>query len=609
MDETTQPTLTIPVALVEELSGATSIEQVLAISARWLPEIYEADAARLNFVDEHRVIDQFSFRNGRVDLSAEKNPIPPDSPRGRVLSSGTPMHLDADSLAREPDRTTQRLYDSGMRSCLIVPMRNSGQTVGVVGLVRRSRTAFTAQQTRRLTASASWIAGQARLMQQLRANARLAETDPLTGLANRVRLMRVLDGPGALHLPDARGRVVGVLHLDLDHFKEINDRFGHEVGDLLLRHVAGCMQADTAPTDLVARIGGDEFIVVTRSDLAGQHISGLAARLSARLAEPVQLAGRDLCCSASIGLALAEPKDNAERLIANADIALYEVKRNGRNGVRAFCKAMREAHEARRALLTDLRAAVAAERFDPYFQPVIDLRTGDLAALELLARWQHPERGTLGPTTFLDIAQDAGLTDRIDAIVRRKGLKALAGLRAAGWAVPGLACNCSAQTMADPELADTLRWEVEENRLAPADLTLEVKESLLQTEGALRTEQTITRLLEFGFPVEIDEFGTGRIPMHKLQRLRIGGLKLRPGMTAQLPGDCSETLLRAVLAMAAELSLTVTVKSVESGAEVTRLKGLKCHRVQGYAVAPPMDRDRLLTYLRDRGPAPALAAG
>lgn len=599
MAEQTSAAIRLPVAFIEELSRAASIEQVLAAAAGWLPDILDADRARLSFVDGERIISRSHRRDGLHDLNEDVAPFDPGDPREQVLQGGAPLQMGATDMARDTSPAVQALYDKGLRTMLQVPLQTADMTVGVITLLRRDDRPFTGVQIRMLTAAGSWIAGQARLMQQLRLNARLAETDPLTGLANRTRLMRVLDGPGDLHRPDSQGRVVGVLHVDLDNFKEINDRMGHAAGDALLRHAAQVMLHTAGPTDLVARIGGDEFVIVTRSDRYGRHLARLALHMADRLAAPTRIAGTDTRCPASIGTALAGPNDtSADRLIANADLALYEVKRRGRGGVHAFTQELRTRYEARCRLHDHLRAAVEAETFEPYFQPIVDSGSGDTVAIEAMLRWPHPEGDLLSPDDFSDAAREIGLTSRIDAILRRKSLIALGELHRAGWTRMILCLNMPAPILADPDLAETLLWDVLGHGLAPGDLALEVAGPQIAADSDGRVRQQIAQLIAKGFSVDVDEFGTAHGTMPRLDDPNFRGVKVSDAMTVEMPARIADSVLATLFAVANELGLVMTSHDVDTTEGLARHTAENCHRLQGAAIAPPMAFDALVDYLR-----------
>jgi diguanylate cyclase (GGDEF)-like protein len=462
---------------------------------------------------------------------------------------------------------------------------------------------------RDLMAIGQWIASQAHLMQQLRATAHQAETDALTGLANRARLMRVLDGPGTMHLAGTDGSIIGVLHIDLDHFKTVNDTQGHSVGDAILRHAAQVMLSETGPKDIVARTGGDEFIIAARTDPHGHRLSWLARQLVDRIALPVCIDGVKARVGASIGTAMANEQDRtADRLIANADIALYEVKRNGRGGVMAFKPEMRIAYESSQRVLAELQDAVTQASFVPYFQPQVSMTTGRLTGFEMLARWPHPKLGLLVPEEFLDLAAETRLLDQIDTIVRSKGLKALKKLRAEGWQAPKMSFNASVNTLRDPDLVDGLLYEVKAEGLSPSDLVLEIREAQLVDFSDTEVQDNIRKLSDSGFKVELDEFGTGFTSMSNLPNLAISGVKLDRKIIAPLPDICSESILRAIITLARDLDLTVVAGGVETPAQFAILRNLGCHIAQGFGVSHPLPLDELITFMQGYGSAPVALA-
>ncbi|MEM6695459.1 MAG: EAL domain-containing protein [Pseudomonadota bacterium] len=598
----------LPVQLLEDLARAKGIEQVLGITASWLPRLTGASYARITFVDEGRTLTRGFRRDGLPDTIDDHSSVGPGSPCQRALTSGQPISLFGHSLSGERDPSVRALYDQGYRNVQYVPMHVDADCVGVVCVAFFTDQPMKWQNVRRLTAAADWIAAQAQLMQKLRANTRMAETDPLTGLANRARLMRVLGRPERLGQVDHRGHVIGVLHVDLDRFKEVNDQYGHPAGDELLRKAGEAMRAAVSPSDLVARVGGDEFIIVTRSDPQGEAITALAKLVADRMALPMQIIGRRVCCTASIGLALAGPDDTSvERLISNADHALYEVKRQGRGGVCLFTEAMRRKVEARRSILRELTDAACNGNFEAFAQPVTHINSGRIDACELLARWRHPNRGLLSPEDFLEEAQQVGLSRDIDCIVRKAGLEFLAARKKLGEAAPVLSVNMSAASLTDPALPETLLWEVLGKGLTPSDLALEVKEADLTSDEGGAIEANIAFLAELGFAVMLDDFGVGHASMQQIRRLRISGLKLGRSLTDQATDPCTASILRAILAMAAELGLSVTAKGVGSADVLTALHRLGCANAQGQAIASPMDLETLGDYLSAHAQAPAIA--
>jgi diguanylate cyclase (GGDEF)-like protein len=449
------------------------------------------------------------------------------------------------------------------------------------------------------------------LLEQLRQTARLAETDALTGLANRARLMRVLarmqsDGQNGRGVIDDRGQVFGLLHLDLDYFKQINDRLGHAVGDAVLKQAAARMRSVLGPRDVAARVGGDEFVVLSRSDPKGVELQKLGQRLLNRLRQPMEAEGHALEVTASIGGAVAtSARRDGEALIADADIALYEVKRAGRAGVRVFDETMRAASLARDALLDALRKYGTDDAFVPHFQPLVSLRTGLFSGFELLARWNHPERGPLNPAEFMDLVEEAGLTQQLDHTVRRKGLEALRDLREAGWAAPRMSFNASLPTLQDPNIVTRLMFELSALDLSPQDLAIELREDDIASLGLDLAEQQLQALRKAGFRVELDDYGAaGSASLELLATLPISALKLDASMAQILNAPRAGAVLGALVTMADALERPVVAKGVETPEQFARLRGLGCAHAQGHGISPPLPLEELVGFMSGYGQAP-----
>jgi len=603
------PTLNLPVPLLEALSYAVSIDDVLAAAAEWLPRVVGAEIGRLSFFDGARQIHRAYYGQLSDRYQDQRTDILPGSPHDRVMQTGLPVMLDQTDIAKEPGALFEWLLGRGVSVYMAVPLRYGDDILGIFSVCKRDPTPFSQAEQSYLVNYGRLVAVHAKHMQQLRNVARLAETDALTGVANRTRLMRVLEGPGHLQEPDSKGRVLGVLQIDLDHFKQVNDLLGHAVGDAVLRHAAQVMQAAVGPTDLVARTGGDEFVIVTRTDPGGRAIAALATKLSRTMRHPIQVDGVEARVGISIGIALATDADGgADRLIGNADMALYEVKRNGRGGARTFCDAMRADYERRVQLMSDLRDAVERQCFEPYFQPQVTMETGHFSGFEMLARWPHPTLGLVDPADFIELAAEAGLSEKIDHIVRSKGLNALRKLRDDGWDAPKMSFNASARTLDDPKLVKQLLQEVRALGLRPQDLVLEVREADLISLGSDKAFYHINALSHAGFDVELDDFGAGHAAMTNLGRLAISAVKLDESIIAPLPAPRADTILRAVIAMAKELGLGVVAEGVETAGQFAVLRQLGCDIAQGYGVSKPLPLDGLIRFMQGYGKAPVMLA-
>lgn len=604
-----QEQIHLPTTFVDELSATVSLEEVLKTGARWVAQIIGCERAGIAFLEDGSLIAQAFRPDGNFEV------VPPDENamatrcRGQVLRTGQPLFLDRAGIRAAGGPVFEKLLKQGVASMVINPMFCGKQIVGTISASRISAAGFSVSESDKIITLGKWIAAQARLMQQARHTARLAETDMLTGLANRARLMRVLNGPGTLNRPDGDGNVIGVMQIDLDHFKAVNDTLGHSVGDAILKHAAQAMESNVGLKDLVARTGGDEFVIVTRTDPRGAHITQLAHRLARAISTPLRVGDIEAQVGTSIGIATAGAGDQtAEKLIGKADIALYQVKRTGRGGVCAFNSKMRAETNRRVRLLSDLRAAVDACCFEPYFQPQVTMDTGQFRGFEMLARWPHPTLGLIDPDDFIELSAMAGLTDRIDTIVRAKGLAALRRLRADGWNAPKMSFNASARTLSDRRLVHHLVQEVQTQGLAPEDLVLEVREVDLMAQDKDQSIANINALSEAGFEVELDDFGSGYFALSNLSKMSISAIKLDCALIASMSDPQVQPVVRAMIAMAKALGLNVVAEGVENNRQYSMLRSFGCDVAQGFGVSKPLPLEELVSFKKGYGRAPVALA-
>lgn len=596
--------LHIPYGFVDDLSHASSVEAVLEVGARWMPELLPCERSSICFLDSATLTSRVHRADGLPDTGIDVSAIQEGTVRCQVLKDGAPKVFDYPEDHPDLHPEFKALHRDGFRCSIVSPMMCNGRVAGTLSCSSTTPGAYSAFETRRLVTYGKLISSKAKLMQAARDSVRQAETDRLTGLANRTRLMRVLQGPGKLNVPDSRGWILGVLHIDLDRFKEVNDMLGHAVGDMMLQHAAGIMTATVGPKDLVARIGGDEFIVVTRSDPRGAHIAALAQQLVTALTEPLLVDDLEVRVGASIGSALADDDSlHAERLISNADMALYEVKRNGRGGVQRFTGQMRDESARRSALMADLATAVDERAFEPYFQPFVSLKSGVCQGFELLARWPHPQRGLMDAQAFLDLAADMGILRQVDEIVRHKGLEALRMLRAEGWSKPWMALNISEPTLADPNLRERLLAELRGRALRPKDVTLEVCEADLRGLGRDRAFDRLEQLAFAGFSVGLDNFGAGLATSMTLSTVPIGTVKIDASLVALLPGERVERILRATVTMAHDLGMSVVAFGIDTPEQYATLRRLGCDAGQGAGISGPLSLPDLRAFLQSNAAA------
>ena len=422
--------------------------------------------------------------------------------------------------------------------------------------------------------------------------ARLANDDALTGLANRHRFGAELERLRAT--PDAEPRACALLFLDLDNFKHINDSLGHSVGDQLLRRVGGRLKTIMAEGDLLARLGGDEFALLTWRYTSPKKSGALAERLLQLLSEPIQLDDVLVEIRVSIGVALA-PRDgrDPQSLLQCADLALYAAKAAGRNTFRFFDIGLADSARARVRLQTELGHALAAEQFELYFQPQMHLESGEVIGFESLVRWQHSERGLIGPGEFIPVAEETGQIVPLGNWVLRESCKAAAkwpeGLR--------VAVNLSAVQFRSSAVLDLVDEALYQSGLAPERLELEITESALieDHDGA---QATLMALRARGVRVAMDDFGTGYSSLAYLRRFPLDKLKIDGMFVRSLDSDQdAQAVVTAIITLAKALRLDITAEGVETAEQLVMLRALGCGDVQGFLISRPMPGHEVAAYL------------
>ncbi|RZI84808.1 MAG: EAL domain-containing protein [Rubrivivax sp.] len=422
--------------------------------------------------------------------------------------------------------------------------------------------------------------------------ARLANVDALTGLANRHCFSQELARVCASADTSARG--CSLLFLDLDNFKGINDSLGHSVGDQLLRSVAARLKACVAPGDLLARLGGDEFALLSWQ--AGDETSAkaLGDRLLAALVGPCQLDDVRVEVRASIGMALA-PRDGSDpqALLQSADLALYAAKAGGRNTHRFFRPLMAESARARAQLQQELGVALADEQFAVHYQPQVHAETGRVVGFEALVRWQHQERGLIGPNEFIPVAEETGQIVPLGTWVLRQACRA-----ATQWPESiRVAVNLSAVQFRSHSVVDIVEQALADSGLAPERLELEITESALMddVEGA---QATLAALRSRGIRVALDDFGTGYSSLAYLRRFPMDQLKIDGMFVRSLDRDHdAQAVVTAIITLAKALRLETTAEGVELPEQLVMLRALGCDLIQGFHLARPMPAADIPAYL------------
>jgi diguanylate cyclase (GGDEF)-like protein/PAS domain S-box-containing protein len=440
---------------------------------------------------------------------------------------------------------------------------------------------------------------------QLAALRRQALHDALTDLPNRILLFDRLEQE-VLFAAES-DRPLGLVFLDLDGFKDVNDTFGHHFGDQLLRQVGPRLRAALRPTDTVARLGGDEFAVLLPGIAGAGAATEVAAALLAELARPFDIEGHRLVVGASLGIVLCpEHGTDATTLMRRADVAMYVAKAS-HHGYEVYCPENDAHSPARLVLLGELQREECLEQFELHFQPEVELVSGRTRRFEALVRWAHPRRGSLLPADFLPLAESAAATRILTRWVLENAVRRCRAWRDAGHDA-GVSVNLSPRSLRDAALPGEIGALLAAERLPASALTLELTEGSLfaESEGSMRA---VAELLELGVRLSIDDFGTGYSSLSHLKRLPVGEIKIDRTFVRDLVrvGN-DETIVRSIIELGHSLGCEIVAEGIEDGETLDRLRALGCDLGQGFLISRPLDEEGLARWLGEEpgvsGPAP-----
>jgi diguanylate cyclase (GGDEF)-like protein len=414
----------------------------------------------------------------------------------------------------------------------------------------------------------------------------LATHDALTGLPNRVLLDDRL--AQAIAHADRDAQSFAVLMLDLDRFKLINDSFGHRSGDRVLNEVARRLQGLLRSIDTVARVGGDEFVLVV-SPAARTDAEEIGKRANEMLCAPIQLEGVDLRVSSSIGIAFY-PTDgaSAESVLAHADAAMYGAKERGRNNYQCYSPGMKSVALERVSLESELHQALKLEQFELFYQPKVDTASGDIHSAEALIRWRHPQRGLIQPLQFIPLAEECGLIHEIGAWVLREACRQCAVWQRAGQLPLRVAVNVAAAQFRRGDLLEVVRGALQESQLDPRFLEIELTESAVMTNPE-DSAAVLEQLSRMGVLVSVDDFGTGYSSMSYLRRFPIDKLKIDRSFITDLTTRADDaSIVQGIVSLAHSLRLKVVAEGVETIEQLKFLQSVGCDQYQGYHFSPPL---------------------
>jgi diguanylate cyclase (GGDEF)-like protein/PAS domain S-box-containing protein len=426
----------------------------------------------------------------------------------------------------------------------------------------------------------------------------LATHDALTDLPNRKTFSRLLTEV----LENARitQQPVALLLLDLDRFENVNDSMGHDCGDLLLQTISKRLLTLTRRSDVVARVGGDEFAIALVDVPNVAHVERIARKILAEISQPITVAGRDFEITGCIGMCMyPDDAQDSSGMIRHADTAMHRAKNTGRNSCQFYTGAMSREARARLDLETDLVRAIRQNQFVLYYQPQIDLRTGDVLSVESLIRWNRPGRGLVMPSEFIAFAEEHELIAEIGEWTLETAAEQAVTWDRAGFAPFGIAVNVSAPQFHCDHFVERVANILERKKLAPCRLELEITEGVIMRDNDA-TVDILNQLQRLGVSLSIDDFGTGYSSLSYLRRFPVGEIKIDRSFVSEMTKDEGAAgIVRGIIELAHSLKLQVVAEGVETCEQLKRLMDLKCDRAQGYLISRPLPADNLGRFLND----------
>jgi diguanylate cyclase (GGDEF)-like protein/PAS domain S-box-containing protein len=526
----------------------------------------------------------------------------PRSALGRVLRSGEPLSVNAPWGEGEP---LPFAWAGRFAAAAIVPVPGDR---GALCALSEQKRAFGPEELRFLGAAASMVSAALHRLDSEARLAYLAQFDALTGLPNRALLSDRFSQ--MIVLARRRNAPLGVLFIDLDDFKLVNDTQGHAAGDELLKETARRLLSVVRQGDTVARISGDEFAVILGDLSRADDAALVAQKIIDRLGEAFAIRSQQVFVTASIGIATYPADgDNAEALLGAADAAMYRAKQAGRNAFQFFTAEINQRTRARAQLGVELRRALERNEFSLAYQPKIDLATGKPSGAEALLRWEHPERGSIPPLEFIPVLEETGLIVPVGEWVLQRACSDLKAWLASGRRVMPVAVNLSARQFRQQDLDARIRSIVDAAGIKPSLIELEITESQLMhdPEHATRVLQALGKA---GLRVAIDDFGTGYSSLAYLTRFPLASLKIDRSFVSHVLSDAADaTIVRSIVDMAHTLGFTVVAEGVESGPQAEFLRKLGCEQAQGFLFARPMSADAFTAHIGPAGRAPGRRRG
>ena len=576
----------------------TEIEELQSEATDRLRRVLDVDITAILKLrpEEKEFVVEAESGLGEDTVGELRIPAGHQSQAGYTLATGAPIVVE-DWATEDRFLKAGVLQELGVVSGVTVLIKGNGHPYGVLGAQSTTRRTFTAEDVSYMEALANVLANAIERRSAEEKTQHEALHDPLTGLPNRNLFLDRLQH--ALAQARRHKSAVAVLFLDLDQFKMVNDSLGHAAGDELLAAVAPRIEQALRPGDTVARFGGDEFAILAEDISTERGATRIAERIAEALTKPFVLRHREHFVSASVGISIAGGNETPEALIRDADAALYRAKERGRGGYEIFDEVMRSRVIEHMQTENDLRRALQREELELHYQPIVDLRDSSVVAVEALLRWRHPERGLLGPTAFIPVAEESRLIVPIGRWVLEQACK-----EAARWQQNdpdsrpiGVAVNLSPRQLGSPDLLSHIEGALLDSGIEPSTLRLELTESTL-LEDTAAVEASLQSLKALGVKLVLDDFGIGFSSLGYLKRLPLSAIKLDRSFVENLDTDSDDAaIVQAVAQMARALEINVVAEGVETEEQLRAVEALGCGYAQGFCLSEPVPAGEVDTLL------------
>jgi diguanylate cyclase (GGDEF)-like protein len=520
---------------------------------------------------------------------------------GRVWQSGEPLWVT--DIGKDSRIHKGIARQAGMHGTFIFPVVSEGKPVGVFSF----HSIKVREPEERLLQAVRVIGSQiGQFLQRKQAEGRiqyLATHDGLTGLPNRVMFSQLANA--AIQTARRYQRMFAVLFIDLDRFKTINDTLGHDAGDKLLQEVAKRFSGCLRESDVVARMGGDEFVVLLQEVGEAEQVATVARKLLSAAIKPVLIMGQECRVTASIGICTypADAQDE-QSLMKNADIAMYLAKEEGKNNFQFYSEKIKVQSLERLSLESSLRRALERDEFFLHYQAKLDFRTGRITGVEALLRWQHPDLGMVSPAQFIPLAEETGLIVPIGRWVLQTACAQNVAWQREGLPPVCMAVNLSARQFADEGLLEDIAAALEQSGMKPDLLELELTESMVMQSPA-EASRLLAAIKRLGVRIAIADFGVGYASLAQIKRFPIDTLKLDRSFIRDIAKNAEDrAITEAVIAMGKTLSLTVVAEGVETQEQQTYLLDHACDAMQGFYFSRPVPQEEFASFLRQHVASP-----